>query len=130
MRRFGHILLLALLAVSCGKVEQEDLLCTVTVECTFPDGANAITLEVDSAPAGNYFRNMNTLEDFPIPTIVNNRCTMRVLKGAYLVAFDGTATFADGTVRNVRCAGHSVPAQCVELLTDEASLTLELVYLR
>jgi len=132
MRQIRILLLLTALCAcwSCGKIRQQDLLCNLAMELVLPDGANAITLEIDPALEGNYIRNLNTMDTCPFPVFVNNRGSVQLLKGAYLISFDGVATFADGTVRKVRCSEHAAPAQCVELLEGSATLTLNLLYLK
>ncbi len=114
-----------LVLVSCTK---QNLFCRVTlqVESELP----VVALTVDNTLAGNYFRNLNTGETYPFPVFVNGKCELQVLKGVYVLAFDGLAAYADGTARRVRSAQYATMLDAVTLTGDNATVTLKLLNLQ
>lgn len=75
------------------------------------------------------FRNLNTGEEYSYPLFVNGSCALKVLKGVYIFAFDGTATLPDGSTCRVRCYEHRSPNDSVNILDDDVELTFELLKL-
>jgi len=130
MRRL-YIIFLTLLSIlilsSCVKNADQNIYCTVTLEAVLPDGGDIITLEIDDSLKGNFFRNYNTHQEYEFPIFANNKCKLTVLKGLYLIAFDGTAQLSDGTYVTVRSAEYT--AMAASLLEDEQTLTLNLTIL-
>lgn len=124
MKKFALILSLLVL-VSCTK---QNLFCRVTlqVESEHP----MVALTVDNTLAGNYFRNLNTGETYPFPVFVNGKCELSVLKGVYVLAFDGLAAYADGAARRVRSAQYATMLDAVTLTGDNATVTLKLLDLQ
>ena len=57
---------------------------------------------------------------------VNNRGTVRVQKGVYLISFDAVATFSDGSVARVRSSEHANAERAVNLLGDVEAVVLNL----
>ena len=124
MKKFALILSLLVL-VSCTK---QNLFCRVTlqVESEHP----MVALTVDNTLAGNYFRNLNTGETYPFPVFVNGKCELQVLKGVYVLAFDGVAAYADGSAHRVRSAQYATMLDAVPLTGDNATVTLKLLDLQ
>lgn len=124
MKKLALILSLLVL-VSCTK---QNLFCRVTlqVESELP----VVALTVDNTLAGNYFRNLNTGETYPFPVFVNGKCEVQVLKGVYVLAFDGLAAYADGSAHRVRSAQYATMLDAVTLTGDDVSLTLKLLDLQ
>ena len=118
-------ILLALLLSACTKTAEDRLLCQVTLRLD----REIVALTIDNSLPGNYFRNLNTGETYDFPVFVNGKCEIRVLKGVYVIAFDGTAAFADGSGRRVRSAEHSSTTTAVTLTGDEETVTLSLLEL-
>lgn len=123
MKKLALILFLSLL-ISCTR---QNLFCRVTlqVEAERP----MVALTVDNSLEGNYLRNLNTGETYPFPVFVNGKCEVQVLKGVYVLAFDGVAAYADGTARRVRSAQYATMLDAVTLAEDEAVVTLKLLEL-
>ena len=95
-----------------------------------PDGRNIVRMEVDQTLAGTFIRNLNTRMDYDFPLFVNGEGTVKLLKGVYLIAFDATATFADGKSKRVRYSGSSSPAKALNLLGDNEVVVLKLMELK
>ena len=77
----------------------------------------------------SYFRNLNTLEEYKYPTFVNGKGFLKVLKGVYIISFDGIATLENGAVKRVRCTQHSMPLSAAVLTGDEETLSLSMFVL-
>lgn len=124
MKKLALILSLLVL-VSCTK---QNLFCRVTlqVESEHP----MVALTVDNTLAGNYFRNLNTGETYPFPVFVNGKCELPVLKGVYVLAFDGVAAYADGSAHRVRSAQYATMLDAVTLTGDDVTVTLKLLNLQ
>lgn len=130
MRRFVIILTATLaLLTSCVKNAGEDIYCDVTLQAVLPSGQHIVALKIDNTQAGNYFRNLNTGQEYDFPIFVDGQCRMKVLKGVYLVSFDGLAALTDGSARIVRSAEYSASLQAVNLVEDSAVLPLQLIIL-
>lgn len=127
MRKLVVILCSLLLAVSCSK--EENLWCNVSIEASLASGEKLTAITIDSSKDGNYFRNLNTLEEYKYPTLVNGKGILRVLKGVYVLSFDGIATLENGSVKRVRCSEHSMPLSAAVLTGDNETLVLNLVEL-
>ncbi|MCD8386468.1 MAG: hypothetical protein LUD17_06190 [Bacteroidales bacterium] len=114
----------------CDVDHDENIYCEAEIALQLPDNAQIALLRPDTDLEGTFFRNLNTQIEYTIPTFVNNRATARVQKGIYLIAFEGEAVMADGTVRSVRLADYSVTREAIYLLGDYESVTLNLSYLQ
>ena len=68
--------------------------------------------------------------EYTLPAFINGSCHIKLRKGIYLLSFDGDATLADGTVRRVRFAGHSVNRDALPLIGDHETVLLNLAYLQ
>ena len=79
---------------------------------------------------GNRFRNLNTGQSYPFPTFVNNSGVLEVLKGVYVVSFDGDALFQDGSHATVRFTEWGTPSSAITLMEDRQELVLKMVVLR
>ena len=124
MKKFALIWSLLVL-VSCSR---QNLFCRVTLQV---DSAQPIVaLTVDNSLEGNYFRNLNTGETYSFPVFVNGKCELQVLKGVYVLAFDGVAAGADGTARRGRSAQYATMLDAVTLTADDATVTLKLLELQ
>ena len=121
------ILLLFPLMLSCGQ-NVEDVYSNVTLNAVGGD-MQLPAIRVDNSVKGNYFSNLNTGEKYDYPLFVNGKCTLKVLKGVYIFAFDGTATLTDGSIRRVRCYEHRSPNDSVNILDDDVEITFELLSL-
>ena len=124
MKKLALILSLLVL-VSCTK---QNLFCRVTLQVESEQPIVALT--VDNSLTGNYFRNLNTGETYPFPVFVNGKCEEQVLKGVYVLAFDGVAAYADGTARRVRSAQYATMLDAVTLTGDNVTVTLKLLDLQ
>ncbi|MCR5351216.1 MAG: hypothetical protein K6E35_01810 [Bacteroidales bacterium] len=131
MRKILVLTIVALaLLPSCRKNADQEIFCELTLEAVLPSGEIPVALKVDNARSGNYFRNLNTGTEYPIPLFVNGRCRMQILKGVYVVSFDGVAGLADGSGIRVRSAEHSTTLTAVSLIDDQTELPLNLIVLR
>jgi len=89
-----------------------------------------VALTIDNTLTGNYFRNLNTGETYDYPVFVNGKCELRVLKGVYVLAFDGVGAFQDGTAIRVRSAQYATMLDAVSLTEDEVVVNLKLLELQ
>lgn len=121
------VLLLIPLVISCGRGVDE-IYSTVTLNAVCGD-MQLVSIRVDNSLKGNFFQNLNTGEEYTYPLFVNGNCTLKVLKGVYIFAFDGTATLPDGSTCRVRCYEHRSPNDSVNILDDDVELTFELLKL-
>lgn len=127
---FSLFLLAASLLCSCERNSGAEIFTTVTLHAVMPDGSNIVSMKISGDLPGNFLRNLNTRQEYEFPVFVNGSCTLRLLKGIYLIAFDADAVFADGTVKRVRSYSHSNPDKGAVLLDEEETVELELVVLR
>lgn len=129
MKNKGLIILSLLLplVLSCGRGVDE-IYSIVTLNAVCGD-MNLVSIRVDNSQKGNFFRNLNTGEEYSYPMFVNGNCTLKILKGVYIFAFDGTATLPDGSTCRVRCYEHRSPNDSVNILDDSVDLTFELLKL-
>jgi len=89
-----------------------------------------VALTIDNSLPGNYFRNLNTGEQYQYPVFVNGKCELQVLKGIYVLSFDGVAASAEGKARKVRMTKYATTLDAVQLTEDQATITLPLVNLQ
>lgn len=104
MKRQVHFLfpcLLVLLTVltACEDRGDEHLFCDVTLMTSLPDGRSIVRMEADASLAGTFLRNVNNRQEYDFPLFVNNRGTVRVQKGVYLISFDARAHSPTGRRR-------------------------------
>ena len=125
MRKILGIILI-LLTTSCMKVIPGDVTCRVTLQAQLPSGENIVALQVDNSLPGNLIKNINTGETYPIPVFVNGQCEMDVLKGVYIISFDGVAALSSGKGYKVRCTEHTTILTAVSLVEDSSNVILKL----
>ena len=123
------LLLLGQVCASCEDNADQLLFCDVTLMPALPDGRTIVRMEVDTTLASTYLRNVNNRQNYEFPIFVNNRGTVRVQKGVYLISFDARATFSDGTTARVRSSQHANPEKAVTLLNDTEAVVLQLTLL-
>lgn len=121
MKKFALIPVLILL-VSCTR---QSLFCRVTLQ--LDTELPVVALKVDNSLAGNYFRNLNTGEAYAYPLLVNGKGELEVLKGVYVLSFDGVAALEDGTARRVRCTQYATAMDAVTLTGDLANVPLKII---
>ena len=131
MRKVLIILTGALaLLTSCVKNAGQDFYCELTLEAVLPSGQDIVALKIDNTQPGNYFRNLNTGQEYELPIFVDGKCRMKVLKGVYLVSFDGLAALSDGSARRVRSAEYAASLNAVNLVGDQEELLIYLIVLQ
>ena len=124
------LLLTAILSLASCEVDGgENIYSEVDFSVRLPDDARIAVLRIDYTLAGTFLRNINTRYEYTLPVFIDSRCHIKVRKGIYVLSFDGDATLADGTVRRVRFAGHSVNRDALSLTSDHESVLLNLAYL-
>lgn len=121
MKKFALILALLPL-VACSK---QSLFCRVTLQMDAE--LPVVALKVDNSLPGNYFRNLNTGETYAYPVAVNGKCELTVLKGVYVLSFDGVAALEDGSACRVRCTQHATAMDAVTLTAEEVTVPLKLI---
>lgn len=127
---YSMLLLTAILFLTSCEVDGgENIYSEVDFSVCLPDSAQIAILRIDYTLEGTFLRNINTRHEYTLPAFINNRCHIRLRKGIYVLSFDGTATLADGTVRRVRFAGHSVNRDALSLTGDYETILLNLAYL-
>ena len=124
MKNKVFIILLFFL-LSCGQ-NVDDIYSNVTLNTVCGD-MQLPAIRVDNSVKGNFFSNLNTGERHDYPLFVNGKCTLKVLKGVYIFAFDGTATLTDGSTRRVRCYEHRSPNDSVNIIDGDVEITVELL---
>ena len=127
--RFPCLLVLLTVLTACEDRGDEHLFCDVTLMTSLPDGRSIVRMEADASLAGTFLRNVNNRQEYDFPLFVNNRGTVRVQKGVYLISFDARATFSDGTTARVRSSQHANPEKAVTLLNDTEAVVLQLTLL-
>lgn len=119
-------IILVLCVASCVKVIPGDVTCHLTLQAQLLSGENIVALQVDNSLPGNLIKNINTGETYPIPLFVNGQCELDVLKGVYIVSFDGVAALSSGKGYKVRCTEHATILTAVSLVEDSSNVTLKL----
>ena len=127
MRKCLYIIAV-LLITACSKQVADDLCCNLTLKLISPFEQPIIALSVDNSLPGNFIRNLNTGEEYDFPVFVNGKCEINVLKGVYVISFDGTAALPDGSGRLVRSSEFSSPNNAVTL-TEDGTVELNLLIL-
>lgn len=128
MNKTVTIICLLITAIGCNKTSNDDIFSTVTL-VAHCDEAKLISIRVDNTVKGNYFQNLNNGLKYDFPYFTNGKCTIKVLKGVYIVAFDGEAILEDGRTRKVRCYEHRSPNDSINILEGQAELTFNLMLL-
>ena len=124
------LLLVSLLNVSCEESDGQQLFCDVTLLPSLPDGRTIVRMEVDESLQSTYLRNVNNRQDYDFPIFVNNRGTVRVQKGVYLISFDAVVSFSDGSSARVRSSEYSNAERAVGLLDDTEVVVLKLALIK
>lgn len=124
------ILTSALLCLcACARDTDMDLYVNVSMHTVLPGGEEIRSMRIDMSDGGNYFRNLNTGQEYEFPTFTDGRADIKVLKGVYTYAFDAIAQLPDGKWISVRSAEHNAPAKAVSLLEDNAVMEINLMKL-
>lgn len=135
-KRAGHSLLICLILLSaavcgCEKNPDENIFTIVTMNVTCPAVKAGIErVEIDNSLDGSFIRDLNTRQEYEIPTFQVGSATVKLRKGIYMISFDGKAVFSDGQRKKVRFAGYNSPMTSVTLLGDKETLNLELTVLK
>ena len=125
------ILMLSIILCGCEKNTGQNIFTIVTINVTCPSVEAAIErVEVDNSLDGSFIRDLNTRQEYEIPTFQVGTTTVKLKKGIYMISFDGKAVFSDGQRKKIRFAAYNSPATAVELLNDKETLNLELTVLK
>lgn len=125
------ILFFSILLCGCEKDSGQNIFTIVTLNVTCPSvNAEIERVEVDNSLDGSFIRDLNTKQEYEIPTFQVGTTTVKLRKGLYMISFDGKAVFSDGQRKKVRFAAYNSPATAIELLSDKETLNLELTVLR
>lgn len=123
------ICLFATVAFSACSDDTADLYADVEMLLAAPDGELIQIVRPDNGQATTFLRDINNNRVYAIPSFIDNRATLRVEKGVYVMAFDGEAVMPDGTVRRVRMTGHSVIKDALTFNQDKVTVTLNIYFL-
>ena len=122
---------LLILLCGCEKDSGQNIFTIVTMNVTCPSVSAGIErVEVDNSLEGSFIRDLNTRQEYEIPTFQVGTATVKLRKGIYMISFDGKAVFSDGQRKKVRFAGYNSPMTSVTLLNDKETLNLELTVLK
>lgn len=125
------LLMLSVVLCSCEKDSGQNVFSIVTLNVTCPSVSVGIErVEVDNSLDGSFIRDLNTRQEYDIPTFQVGTATVKLRKGIYMISFDGKAVFSDGQRKKVRFAGYNSPMTSVTLLNDKETLNLELTVLK
>ena len=125
------LLPLSVILCGCEKDSEQNVFTIVTMNVTCPSiSAGIERVEVDNALDGSFIRDLNTRQEYEIPTFQVGTATVKLRKGIYMISFDGKAVFSDGQRKKVRFAGYNSPMTSVTLLNDKETLDLELTVLK
>ena len=125
------ILLFSILLCGCEKDSGQNVFTIVTLNVTCPSvNAGIERVEVDNSLDGSFIRDLNTKQEYEIPTFQVGTATVKLRKGIYLISFDGKAVFSDGQRKKVRFSGYNSPMTSVTLLNGKETLNLELTVLK
>ncbi len=121
----------SLFLCGCEKDSGQNVFTIVTINVTCPSVSAGIErVEVDNSLDGSFIRDLNTRQEYEIPTFQVGTATVKLRKGLYMISFDGKAVFSDGRRQKVRFAGYNSPMTSVALLNDTETLNLELTVLK
>ncbi len=129
MKRFIILSTAILCLCSCARDTAMELYVNVSMRTVLPGGEEISSMRIDMSDEGNYFRNLNTGQEYEFPTFTDGQADMKVLKGVYTYAFDAIAQLPDGKWISVRCAEHNAPAKAISLLEDNAVMEINLMKL-
>lgn len=125
------LLTLSVVLCGCEKDTGQNVFSIVTLNVTCPSVSAGIErVEVDNSLDGSFIRDLNTRQEYDIPTFQVGTATVKLRKGIYMISFDGKAVFSDGQRKKVRFAGYNSPMTSVTLLNDKETLNLELTVLK
>lgn len=125
------LILLSAAVCGCEKNPDENIFTIVTMNVTCPAVKAGIErVEIDNSLDGSFIRDLNTRQEYEIPTFQVGSATVKLRKGIYMISFDGKAVFSDGQRKKVRFAGYNSPMTSVTLLGDKETLNLELTVLK
>ncbi len=106
-----------------------DLFCEVEMLLAAEDGSLMEIVRPDNGQPTTFLRDVNNKRVYPIPTFVNNRASIRVEKGVYVMAFDAEAVMPGGAIRRVRMMGHSVMHDAMIFNRPKVTITLDVYFL-
>lgn len=125
------ILLFSIFLCGCEKDSGQNVFTIVTMNVTcLSVNAGIERVEVDNSLDGSFIRDLNTKQEYEIPTFQVGTATVKLRKGIYMISFDGKAVFSDGQRKKVRFSGYNSPMTSVTLLNDKETLNLELTVLK
>lgn len=130
MKKLLMIFLALMLVPACEKNAGQDIWCQVTLHAVLPSGEIPLSLTADESLKGTMLQNINTMDNYSFPVLVDGMATVRVLKGLYMIAFDADALLADGTTVRVRTSLYNSPEKAVRLTDDAATVDLPLTVLK
>lgn len=125
------LLMLSVVLCGCEKDSGQNVFSIVILNVACPSVSAGIErVEVDNSLDGSFIRDLNTRQEYDIPTFQVGTATVKLRKGIYMISFDGKAVFSDGQRKKVRFAGYNSPMTSVTLLNDKETLNLELTVLK
>ncbi|MCM1450635.1 MAG: hypothetical protein NC102_00030 [Clostridium sp.] len=83
----------------------------------------------DNGQPTTFLTDINNKRVYEIPTFIDNRATVRVEKGVYVMAFDADAVMPNGVVKRVRMLGHSVMHDALTFDKARQTVTLKIIFL-
>ena len=93
------LLMLSFVLCGCEKDSGQNVFSIVTLNVTCPSVSAGIErVEVDNSLDGSFIRDLNTRQEYDIPTFQVGTATVKLRKGIYMISFDGKAVFSDGQV--------------------------------
>ena len=93
------LLMLSVVLCGCEKDSGQNVFSIVTLNVTCPSVSAGIErVEVDNSLDGSFIRDLNTRQEYDIPTFQVGTATVKLRKGIYMISFDGKAVFSDGQV--------------------------------
>jgi len=130
MRKIIILIIASLICFSsCEKNKKQDVFSNVKITLKMPDYRHIKFMNVDMSVKGNFFQNLNTLQKYDFPIFTDGTAYLEVLKGVYIISFDATARFSDGSTGKIRAAEHNSPDKAVNLLKEKEEIELILIAL-
>lgn len=120
---------IAAVSFSACSDDTADIYADVEMLLATPDGELIQIVRPDNGQPTTFLRDINNNRVYPIPSFIDNRATVRVEKGVYVMAFDGEAVMPDGSVRRVRMTGHSVMKDALTFNDANVTVTLNVFFL-
>ena len=125
------LLMLSFVLCGCEKDSGQNVFSIVTLNVTCPSVSAGIErVEVDNSLDGSFIRDLNTRQEYDIPTFQVGTATVKLRKGIYMISFDGMAVFSVGSRKKVSCSCFIWLLTFVCLVNDKETLNLELTVLK